>query len=184
VLGTTKRAWDQQYQPLPVFLLEAWYLVNARLNESLESPLLGPTWAELHPGSLLLEEPDRSELARAEEWLALAEILRGHDPAALEGLGFFGRDRVLLDSLIATLARAAAGGELRSLCEDVLGRIEGLMPDLAADAHTAIEFGRRVEGMRSERWWVPEDIVAPPTTEPVTAGDSKREDIDRVLRDL
>ena len=85
---------------------------------------------------------------------------------------------------IATLARAAASEELRSLCEDVLGRIEGLMPDLAADAHSAIEFGRRVEGLRSERWWVPEDIVAPPTTEPVTAGDFKREDIDRVLRDL
>ena len=184
VLATTKRAWDQQYQPLPVFLLEAWYLVNARLHESLESPLLGPTWAELHPGSLLLEEPDRAELARAEDWLALAEILRRHDPAALEGLGFFGRDRVLLDSLIATLARAAAGEELRPLCEDVLVRIEALMPDLAAGAHSAIEIGRRVEGMRSERWWVPEDIVAPPTTEPVTAGDFKREDIDRVLRDL
>ena len=32
--------------------------------------------------------------------------------------------------------------------------------------------------------WLPEDIVAPPTTEPVTEGDFKREDIDRVLRDL
>jgi hypothetical protein len=61
------------------------------------------------------------------------------DPAALEELGFFGRDHVLLDSLIATLACAAAGEELRS------------------SAKTSS--------------WLPEDIVAPPTTEPVAEGD-------------
>ena len=42
------------------------------------------TWAELHPGDLLLEQPDSSELARTEEWLALAEMLSRYDPGALE----------------------------------------------------------------------------------------------------
>ncbi|MGZ4218284.1 MAG: hypothetical protein ACXVH3_21220 [Solirubrobacteraceae bacterium] len=60
------------------------------------------------------------------------------------------------------------------------------MPELAPGAHSAIEIARLAEGIGSKRWWVPEDIVAPPTTEPVTAGrgDFKREDVDRVLRDL
>ena len=41
-----------------------------------DAPLLGRPGPSCIPGSLLLEEPDRAELARAEEWLALAEILR------------------------------------------------------------------------------------------------------------
>ncbi len=186
LLGATKRAWDQRYRSLPVFLLEAWYAVSAKLHERLDAPLLGPTWAELHPGSLLLENPDRSELARADEWLALAEMLSRYDPAALEALGFFGRDRDLLARLIATLARAAADEDLHALSENVLARIEALVPDLAAGARSAIQIGRLAEGLGTKRWWVPADIAAPPTTEPVTArpGDFKREDVDRVLSDL
>jgi hypothetical protein len=166
--------------------LEAWYLLNAGLHEPLESPLLGPTWAELHPGSLLLEEPDRSELARADEWLALAEILRRYDPAALTELGFFVGDQELLERLIATLAHAGAYKDLRPFAEAVLARIRELAPTLAPEARRAIEIGRLVEGLGSERWWVPEDLAAPPTTEPVmaSAGDFKRSDVQRVLRDL
>lgn len=186
VLGTTKRAWDQRRQPLPVFLVEAWYQLNASVHSPLEPPLLGRTWVELRPGSILLDNPDRSELARADEWLSLAEILRRHDPAALRELGFFGGDRDLLERLIATLARIGADEELRSLSENVLARIEALMPDLASGAHSAMVIGQLVQRVDSRRWWVPEDITAPPTTEPVTAspGDFKREDVDRVLRDL
>jgi hypothetical protein len=186
LLGATKRAWDQRYRPLSVFLLEAWYALNASVHEPLDPPLLGPTWAELHPGSLLLENPDCSELARAEEWLALAEMLSRYDPAALEAVDFFGRDRDLLARLIATLARAAADEDLHALSENVLARIEGLVPDLAPGVHSAIQIGRLVEGLGTKRWWVPEDLIAPPTTEPVTAspGDFKREDVDRVLSDL
>ncbi len=186
LLGTTKRAWDQRYGPLPVFLLEGWYALNASAHEPLDPPLLGPTWAELHPGSLLFENPDRSELARAEEWLALAEMLSRYDPAALTAFDFFGRDRDLLARLIATLARAAADEDLHSLSENVLARIEGLVPDLGPGVHSAIQIGQLVERLGTRRWWVPEDIIAPPTTEPVTVspGDFKREDVDRVLSDL
>jgi hypothetical protein len=68
----------------------------------------------------------------------------------------------------------------------VLARIERLVPPLAVGAHSALEIGRLVEGLGRRRWWVPEDIPAPPSTEPVTATLSRfnRFDVDRVLRDL
>jgi hypothetical protein len=61
-----------------------------------------------------------------------------------------------------------------------------LAPDLAPQAHSAIEIGRLADRVATKRWWVPEDIVAPPTTESVTAspGDFQREDVDRVFSDL
>jgi hypothetical protein len=43
-----------------------------------------------------------------------------------------------------------------------------------------------VEGLGRKRWWVPEDLAAPPSTERATAVSTQfnREDVDRVLRDL
>jgi hypothetical protein len=186
LLAGTRRALDHRHQPVPVFLLEAWYTLSRRVAERIDPPHLGPTWAELHPGSLLLERPDRAELARAEEWLALAQVLARLDPGALEALGFFESDRVLLARLIVTLRGVAADDDLRPLSEAVLARIESLVPDLASGAHDAIEIGRLTEDLRGTRWWVPEDISAPPTTEPVAGGpiEFSREDVDRVLRDL
>jgi hypothetical protein len=186
VLGAARRAWDERCGPVPVFLLEAWYATNAKLLERVVPPLLAPTWAELHPGALLLERPDQSELARTEDWLALAELLQTYDRLALEAFDFFGRDRDLLERLIVTLPRVCADEDLRPLSESVLSRIERLVPDLAPGAHSAREIGRLAAGLGRKRWWVPEDIAAPPTTEPVTASpvEFTRVDVDRVLRDL
>jgi hypothetical protein len=186
VLRTTRRSWYEQRRPVPVFLLEAWYAANAGLATPYASPQLAPTWAELHPGSLLLERPDPAELARTEEWLEFAEVLYRYDLTALEWLGFFTRDRDLLERLIVTLTRTSVDEELRPLTESVLARIERLVPGLAVGAQSAREIGRLVEGLRRRRWWVPEDIAAPPSTEPAvaSASDFHREDVDRVLRDL
>jgi hypothetical protein len=76
--------------------------------------------------------------------------------------------------------------ELRPLSESVLARIEDLIPDLAWGAHSAREISRLVAGLGRKRWWVPEDIPAPPSTERATALPTQfnREDVDRVLRDL
>jgi hypothetical protein len=167
-------------------LIEAWYALNESLLMRVEAPSLASTWAELHPGSPLLEGPDRSELARADDWLALARTLRTHDPDALRALGFYGRDRDLLERTIVTLTRTASTDEgVRPLSEAVLLRIEELVPDLANGARGAVEIARLVEQMERERWWVPHDIPAPPSTEPVTAGseDFERDDVKRVLRD-
>jgi hypothetical protein len=186
VLGTVRRGWDEQHEPIPVFLLEAWYAVNARVSKPGAGPELAPTWVELHPGGVLVERPDLAELARAEEWLELAQTLHRYDPAALEAFGFFGRDRDLLEHLIVALTRASMNEELRPLSESVLARIEAVIPDLAWGAHSAREISRLVEGLGRKRWWVPEDLAAPPSTERATAVSTQfnREDVDRVLRDL
>jgi hypothetical protein len=120
---------------------------------------------------------------RLHSLLLVAETLARHDPDALEQLGFFARDRKLLATLIGTLERLAADDHLRPLSVSVLNRIEALMPNLAPRAHSAI---RLAEHMGRGRWWVPEDLSAPPSGEPVTAGprDFRREDVDRVFSDL
>ncbi len=186
LLDATRRARDQARRPWPVFLLEAWYELSTCVPERADPPRLALTWAELHPGTALLENPDRSELARADEWLAVAEMLARYDPAALVSLGFFERDRDLLEGLIVALARPSADEDLQTLSESVLARIERLVPELAKGAHGAIEIGRLLGRLGRKRWWVPEDILAPPSTEPVTAGPTAfgREDVHRVLSDL
>jgi len=186
VLDATRCAWDEQHRPVPAFLLEAWYELRAGVRKPVDHPQLAPTWVELHPGGLLLEHPDHVDLARTEEWLALAEVLRRYDPRALERFGFFSTDQDLLRRLIVALTRTLADEGLRPLTQGVLARIERLVPGLRGDARTAREIGRMVEGLGRGRWWVPEDIAAPPTTEPAAAGASRfhPEDVDRVLRDL
>jgi hypothetical protein len=185
-LAATRRGWDERDRPIPVFQLEAWYTLDDCVSEWVTPPRLAPTWAELHPGGLMLECPDPAELARTEEWLALAGMLFRYDRTALEAFGFFGRDRELLERLIVTLTRTCSEEDLRPVSESVLARIERLVPDLAAGARSALEIGRIVEGLGRRRWWVPEDIPAPPSTEPVTTspGQFNRDDVDRVLRDL
>ncbi len=186
LLSATRRTWDERREPVPVFLLEAWYRMNSRVVDRVIPPLLAPTWAELHPGVQLLEHPDPAELARTDEWLELAALLNDYDRAALEALDFFGRDRDLLEHLIVTLTRVSADDDLGPLCESVLARIERLIPDLASEARSAREIGRLVTGLERKRWWVPEDIPAPPSTEPATSSATQfsRQDVQAVFRDL
>jgi hypothetical protein len=186
VLSAIRGTWDARHEPVAVFLLEAWYGLNAGVREPVAPPDLAPTWTELHPGGLTHEHPGPSELARTEEWLELAEVLSRYEPAALERFGFFGPDRDLLERLIVTLTRTSADEDLHARCQSVLARIERLVPDLAVGARSAREIGRLVEGLGRRRWWAPEDIDAPPTAELVIASgsDFHREDVDRVLRDL
>jgi hypothetical protein len=188
LLSATGRAWDQERRPLSVFLIDAWYTLNANVAEQATAPQLASTWAELHPGSRLLQHPDRVELARADEWLALAALLRERDPATLDTLGFHRQpDQHLLERLIVPLTRLAIDDEqLRPLAESLLSRVEELAPRLAASAHSAIEISRLSEGGARKRWWVPEDIPAPPSGETVAAStrDFKPDDVDRVLSDL
>jgi hypothetical protein len=88
LLGATGRAWDQERRALSVFLLDAWYTLNAYAAKQTTPPQLAATWAELHPGPRLLQHPDRVELARPDEWLALAQLIRERDPLGLDTLGF------------------------------------------------------------------------------------------------
>ncbi|HEY6398928.1 MAG TPA: hypothetical protein VIX82_15885, partial [Solirubrobacteraceae bacterium] len=71
LLAATRQSWKQEPRPLPVVLVEAWYALHARRPVRGDSLPLGPTWGELHPGHLLFEEMERSELARATSGLRL-----------------------------------------------------------------------------------------------------------------
>jgi hypothetical protein len=160
LLTATARRWDEQRQPLPVFLVEAWYALNDQAPGPAHPPRLGPTWAELYPGSAPVQGLERFELARADEWLALAQTLARYDPDALGALGFFGRDQELLGHLIDAIERTADEGT-RALAESVLARIQELSPDHAYRAHRVITAVQQ-ESAGERRWWVPEDIPAPP----------------------
>jgi hypothetical protein len=186
VMETTRRAWDQTHQALPAFLLEAWYRLRNQVPGPIKAPRLSTTWVELHPDSLLLERADRDELMRVDEWLAVAQLLDEQDHGALETLGFYGRDRDLLAQLIVTLALATATQEdLKPLAESVLKRIEDLIPELAASARSVITIAGLIEDLEQKRWWVPQDIAAPPSSEPVGAPTAfTHHDVTRVLNDL
>jgi hypothetical protein len=184
LLRTAAALWNEHHRPLPIYLLDAWYALRDRTPGPVEPPSLGLTWAELHPGTLLLEELDGRELARADEWLTLAQTLARYDSNTLRGLGFFTRDPPFIEQLIGAVAHTT-DPEMRPLAESILTRIEEVAPRLADLARSMII---AVEDQQSDeqRWWVPEDIAAPPTTELVPAGPVHftREDVDRVLGDL
>jgi hypothetical protein len=132
----------------------------------------------------MLDELDRSELSRADEWLSLAQTLSRYDLQALKTLGFFDRDQKLLARLIDALT-TIGDDELRPLAESILARIEELAPDHAYRVHRAIQDVQQ-SSADERRWWVPEDIPGPPSTERVESGrlEFTRDDIDRVLKDL
>ncbi len=184
LLRATARSWDEYRRRLPVYLLEAWYALNSWAPEPAEPPRLGPTWGELYPGSPPVQGLERSELARADEWLTLVQTLARYDPNALGALGFFEHAQELLEHLINAIERTA-DADLRPLAESVLQRIQQLAPAHTNIAHrvtTAVKQTRAGE----RRWWVPEDIPVPPSSEPAATGpvEFTRADVDRVLTDL
>jgi hypothetical protein len=193
VLGATQRLWDRQHRVLPVPLLEAWYALNSWLRERASAPRLGRTWAELRPGPRLLEAlgprllgpVDRGELARLDDWLALAQVLAKYDPGALETLGFFERDPGLVAVLIAAFTHTV-DDDSRLIAEGPLARLAELAPGHAHLVASAQQGVQSTTAAAAERWWVPQDIAAPPSTEPAVPGPIQftREDVDRVLSDL
>ena len=106
-------------------------------------------------------------------------------PRHLMALGFFGHDQKLLRLLAETLERTT-DQDTRPLAESILTRIQELSPGpayLAAhDALTTIEHN----GSTDQRWWIPEDIPTPPSSDPVPTGpiEFTRVDVDRVLNVL
>jgi hypothetical protein len=123
-------------------------------------------------------------LARADEWLAVAQILRAYDPDTLAELGFFERDQLLLERLTATL-EATTDEAARPLAESILTRIEQLADGrLLLAAHDALTTIEHSSG--EQPWWTPEDLPAPPSSDPVVTGGTQfaPEDVRRVLIDL
>jgi hypothetical protein len=185
VLNSLRERWDRERTPLPPFLLEAWYRLADSLPHVTESPALAPTWVELHPGSRLLEHLDQDELLRADEWLAVAQVLRSHYPVALARLGFYERDQELLQHLIVNLTQvSAANSQIRPLAQTVLDRIRSLCPHLDREAASALTVTELAQALDAKTWWSPQDLATPPSSEPAAPGRFARVDVERVLQDL
>ncbi len=185
LLTVTARRWDEQGQPLPVFLLESWYALRRLASGDIRPPKIDPTWAELYPGSLHALGLERFELARVDEWLALAQTLASYDPNTLLAIGFYKRDQELLKHLSEAL-ELTIHADTRQLAENVLGRIQELaLGDAKRAAQRALTTIRN-EAASEPHWWIPEDIPIPPSTDRVQTGpvDFTRDDVDRVLSDL
>ena len=88
-------------------------------------------------------------------------------------------DKATLERLVRAVAKLMhrADQDLRALAQQILARVRDLAPALVP----VVEAPRP-----DDRWWAPEDIAAPPTTERVTPAPPlfTREDVDSVLRDL
>jgi hypothetical protein len=183
VLGAISRLWRKRCRPIPVFLLEAWYAAGAWSVDSAEPPPIRVTWKELEPSrSLLVGGLTARDLQELDDWLALAQLLAIHDPGVLERLGFHEQQRLLAH--LAVELGEIDDPELTVLAESLLRRIRELSPAHHGLARTTLK--KLKERPSDERWWVPHDIDAPPSTEPVAHEriGFTRADVDRVLADL
>ena len=184
-LDATRRHWDARRPPLALTTLEAWHALNERLaGDATAPPQIEPTWSALYPDPELARR-DRAELARADEWLALVLLLARYDGRALERLAYPEHDAGTLRALLAIAGELARGHDedARELARSVLARIIESAPEHAR----AVPVRWIAAGdPDASRWWVPEDIAAPPSTEPADAAVDgfTRADVARVLSDL
>jgi hypothetical protein len=188
VLGASARSWRKHVRPVPVFLLDAWYAANAMLGEPADPPPVRVTWSELQPSrASLVGGLSARALEQLDDWLTLAQILASRDPDALERLGFNEpAQQLLLAHLAVELGEVGETGEpeLAGLAQALLRRIWELSPRHHGLARTTLI--KLQSKPADERWWVPTDIDAPPSTEPVSHEriGFTREDVSRVLADL
>lgn len=183
-LGATRRAWEREGGARSLFALEAWYTLRSNVEVLVPGPAraVGATWDELRPSDR--PTATRSVLARADEWLALAQLLARHDPPELAARGFPRADPMLGDLIGLVVQRAASDkGDLRPLLESILARIGEVAPWYGGIAPHVLAAPADPE---EREWWVPEDLDAPPSAEPVERSmrGFTRRHVERVLSDL
>jgi hypothetical protein len=109
-LELVARRWDHDRAVIPVGLLAAWFGLAARLDEPPAPPGLAPTWIELLPGEGL--DPTSSvELARLDDWTALAEVLSVHAPDLLAAFGFPERQQEAVAAFAAAVIAKSGAAE-------------------------------------------------------------------------
>jgi hypothetical protein len=135
-LACIARRWDETRAVIQVGLLSVWFELAADLPERPAPPDFATTWIELLPA----EHPhldDDVELARWDEWTALAELLMEHVPQALVTFAFPARQG---DAIRAFVACANAEEDAiwhsarRELVGQILRRLARLAPALSVGA--------------------------------------------------
>ena len=142
-------------------LLEAWLEAAEVLpDEAPEPPRFTQAWARLLPAASF-EDPE--EVARAEQWLALAEVLDRYLPMDLSELDFPERYREVLGALVKA---ARDGADDNPLLEQAMARLARLWSE-------GIGYATIASGGEAEE--------EPLAVEPLTLGPI---DVASVLRDL
>ena len=167
-------AWDDRPVMLAVPALEAWFRLALRLPDPPRPPEVARTWIELLPTEPVDLE-SKEELARFDEWLALAAVLQAFVPEELEHFEFPHGQRDVFTAFVA--AATAAPAEVKDLVTQILHRIRRLAPDHApAAGHATLTLAAKEEPWFEVRF---ETHVRRPEPKP-----DDRTLVERVLRDL
>ena len=141
VLEQLGRQWNAARQVVPVGVLAVWFELAALVPQTVPPPSLGPTWVE-HLPTMRVDTNDQSDLARFDDWVALAALLRGRDPQTLAAFGF---PEGQADVLTWFILDAHASGDAeeappsRDLLISLLARLADLAPERAAHARLAAQ---------------------------------------------
>jgi hypothetical protein len=190
-LELVARYWNETRVVIPVGLLSLWLEVAATLPEQPDRPQLAATWIDLLPTEIA-DLDDDAELARFDEWTALADLLSEHAPEQLASFGFPERQQRKAIAGFVESARLLADrireSPRRELVAGILRRLARLAPNYVVEAAGLAD-------RLSEPPPSPFDVAAPPTRTmspelqrildaPPRRPRSDRALVARVLRDL
>jgi hypothetical protein len=191
VLEQLRRRWNADRQVVPVGVLAVWFELAAQLPQPVPPANLGPTWVE-HLPTMRVDITDQSDLARFDDWVGLAALLREGDPQRLAAFGFPERQADVLERFILDAHASGKTEEAlpsRDLLISLLERLADLAPERAVSARLA---AKRLRAMPAESQFEPSRHPPRQISEelraildaPPTAQHSHEELVARVLRDL
>lgn len=191
VLEHLERRWNAERRVVPVGVLAVWFELAAEIPQNVPPPELGPTWVE-HLPTMRVDIADPAELARFDEWIALATVVGERAPKLLAAFGFPDRQADVLQWFVLDAQASVQAGEPPPLCDllvSVLLGVADLVPEHAGNARAT---AKRLSAMRSESQFEPSPHPPRQISEelraildaPPTAQRSDEELVARVLRDL
>jgi hypothetical protein len=191
LLEQVARRWSAAHRVVPVGVLAAWFELASRLPQRLPEPELAPTWVE-HLPTERVDISHQPDLARVDDWIALAALMDGHTPQMLAAFGFPERQAEVLQWLVLDAASSADGSSpppFRDLLVSILRRLADLAPEHAVGARMTAERLHRMSGesqfepSRHPPHRISEELRAL-LDAPTSVHRSEEELVAQVLRDL
>jgi hypothetical protein len=190
VLQQVARVWNREQAVIPVGSLASWFELAAGLPEQPALPELAATWIELLPTERI-DPRSASDLARLDDWTALAQLLQEWAPAVLSGFGFPERfeDVVgLFAEEVEAIPPESEPAPHRELLAQILWRVSSLVPRHAGwAAYVAGRLALVHEEGELPATYVPREIspeLRRMLDAPSVPRRSDEELVARVLRDL